>query len=178
MASCGGVNSRMVFYVTPMTFYLKWILYVSLTAVLVPAEARGQSSPDDIAAQWRRVQSVPSGEQVEVRRLSGQKVKGTVIATSDDGLTIQAEAGQLSIPRSEIRQVKVRRRSANLKRGAIGAAIGAASGVAIIVILDGALTDGDGVAEDAAAILGAVGAGIGFLTGVIPSGFITIYKAN
>jgi hypothetical protein len=161
-----------------MTIHLNWIFCISFTAILVAGEARGQSSRDDIAAQWRRVQSVPSGEQVEVRRLSGQKVKGTVISTADDGLTIKAETGQLNIPRSEIRQVKVRRRSANLKRGAIGAAIGAASGVVVVVALDGALTDGNGVAEDAAAILGAIGAGIGFLAGVIPSGFITIYKAN
>jgi len=56
-----------------------------------------------------------------------------------------------------------------LKGGAIGAAIGAGSGIAIAVALGGALTDGDGVSSEAAA-LGTIGAALGFNIGLIPQG--------
>lgn len=81
-----------------------------------------------------------------------------------------------NIARSVIRQVKIRRSSARVRRGAIGAAIGAASGVILVVILDGALTDGNGVSQKYAAAVGAAGAGIGFLAGASWLGFTTIYK--
>ena len=153
-----------------------WICFcLALTLV---AEARGQRVADEGAAQWRRVQALPAGEPVEVRPLKGKKVKGSVVSATDDALTITADDGQRNTPRADIKEVKIKRTSPNLKRGGIGAAIGAASGVIFVVILDGALTDGDGVAEDAAAILGAVGAAIGFLAGVISHGYVTIYKVR
>jgi hypothetical protein len=85
----------------------------------------------------------------------------------------------MSIAQSDIRQVKVKRGPARLRNGAIGAAIGAVSGVLIVVALDGALTDGDGTSEEGAAILGAAGAGIGFALGMFAGpGYSTIYKAH
>jgi hypothetical protein len=137
------------------------ICFLVLSALVLPVDLRGQSVKDDGDARWRQVQSLPPGQVVEVRRLHGKTVRGSVVSIVDNVLTVKAGSGQV-----------------DLRAGAIGAAIGALSGVVIIVALDGALTDGNGTSEEAAAALGAIGAGIGLAIGLPQHRYSTIYKVH
>jgi len=152
---------------------------MALNGRLVAGEFNGQGVPDQqISVQWQRVQSLSPGAYVEVSQSDKKKVRGRMVSTAVDALTIATDHGELNILRTDIRQVRLKRDSARLKGASIGAAIGAASGVAIGVALGGALTDGDGVSLEAAAKLGALGAGIGFGIGLIPTGYTTVYKSR
>jgi hypothetical protein len=145
-------------------------------SALIAAEGRSQAAADPtVDEQWRNVQALPPGEFVEVRLVKKLTVSGNIASSTDAALTLTGERGRLlNVNRSDIREVKVRRRQRTRNR-ALGAAIGGASGIITIAILDGALTDGDGISGKYAALLGAVGAGLGFLTMLAPT-YTTIYK--
>ena len=148
---------------------------ILLSAHLTAADV---SKAEQKSEQWQRVESVTPGTQIQVKRFDKTKVKGRFVSAGDSALTVTAEGGELRIARTDIRQVRVRRASGRLKGGAIGAAIGAAGGIVVAIALGGALTDGDGVSSEAAAALGALGAGIGFGIGLIPPGYVEVYKAR
>ena len=102
-------------------------------------------------------------------------MSGSIVSSTDAGLTLTGERGRLlNVTRADIRELKVKRKQ-RIRKLALGAAIGGASGIAFTAILDGALTDGNGTSGKYAALLGAVGAGIGFLTMLGPT-YTTIYK--
>ena len=152
---------------------------LALSAHLVAADRESQTATEgQSSAQWKRVQLVTPGAHIQVKRFDKTTVNGRFVSASDNALTIRAESGEARVARSEIRQVRVKRASGRLKRGAIGAAIGAASGVAIGVAMGGAMTDGDGVSSGGTAAMGALGAGIGLGLGLIPAGYVAIYKVR
>ena len=154
-----------------------WVLALSVHQVAVAGES--QTVTDERkSTHWLRVQSLSPGVQVQVRQSDKTTVKGRFVSAGENTLTIKAKSGELRIERSRIQKIHARRAAARLKGGAIGAAIGATSGIVIAVALGGALTDGDGVSSEAAAALGTLGAGIGFGLGLIPPGYTTIYKSH
>ena len=146
---------------------------------LLAADGGSQTATDEqSSAQWKRVQSVAPGAQIQVKRFDKTTVKGRFVSAGESALTMSSASGEARIARSDIRQVRARRALGRLKCGAIGAAIGAASGITIAVAVGGALTDGAGVSSEAAAAVGALGAGIGFGLGLIPPGYVEVYKAR
>jgi hypothetical protein len=150
-----------------------------LIAFSPPSMAKdAQAMEDKATQQWQRVQSLAPGTEVQVRPFDGKTVNGRFVSAEESALTVRLESTEMRIGRSEIRLVRAKRGSARLKGGAIGAAIGAAAGLLIAVALDGALTDGNGVSREAAGVLSALGGGIGFGLGVIPTGYVKIYKAR
>ena len=152
---------------------------LAIATHLVAAGGGSQTKTEEqSSAQWKRVQSVAPGAQIQVKRFDKTTLNGRFVSAVDSALTISSDSGETRIARSDIRQVRARRASGRLKGGAIGAAIGAAAGITIAVALGGALTDGDGVSSEAAAALGALGAGIGLGLGLIPPGYVEVYKAR
>lgn len=147
--------------------------------VLAPAIATGQvSQSDGETGQWERVQSLAPGSRLQVRRIDQPLMEGGFVSADDATLVVRDKSGEVRIPRSAIRRIGVGRASARLKGAAIAGAIGAGAGVLIVVALRGALTDGDGVSEEAAAGLGAIGGAIGFGLGVLTPGYVTIYRVR
>ena len=149
--------------------------HLALSFALIAAEARGQITGDaSLDMQWRAVKALTSGELVKVRLLKTGVVSGTMVSCTETALTVTEKGRQMNIARSDIRELKVKGRP-RLRKRLLGAAIGGTSGIAIIAIADGALTDGHGMSGKYAALLGAVGAGIGFLATLEPE-YSTIYK--
>lgn len=149
--------------------------HLALSFALIAAEAPGQIMGDaSLDTQWRSVKALTSGEFVRVRLLKTGVVSGTMVSCTETALTVTENGRQMNIARSEIRELKVKGRQ-RLKKGLLGAAIGGTSGIAIVAIADGALTDGNGMSGKYAALLGVVGAGIGFLAMLEPE-YRTIYK--
>jgi hypothetical protein len=84
-----------------------------------------QTSAD---APWARVSALASGASVEVRMADGRRVRGRVANVSDDTLAVQASSGPSSIPRAEIRKVRVPDPGRLLLYGALGIGGGLAAG--------------------------------------------------
>jgi hypothetical protein len=153
----------------------RFCCHLALSFGLIAAEAPGQIVCDaSLDTQWRAVQALTSGELVKVRLLKKGVVSGTMVSSTETALTVTEKGRQMDIARSDIRELKVKGRR-RLRKSVLGAAIGGTSGIAIIAIADGALTDGNGMSGKYAALLGAVGAGIGFLATFEPE-YRTIYK--
>jgi hypothetical protein len=153
----------------------RFCCHFALSFALIAAEARGQITGDaSLDMQWRAVKALTSGELVKVRLLKTAVISGAIVSCTETALTVTENGRQMNIARSDIRELKVKG-GKRLRKGLLGAAIGGTSGIAIIAIADGALTDGNGMSGKYAALLGAVGAGIGFLATLEPE-YRTIYK--
>jgi hypothetical protein len=153
-------------------------MIVAMTAQTVwPQDNQTAAPATRIDPQWRRVQALNRGEEVKIKRLDNKTVGGFVVTVTDDEFTANTESGAVTIARPDIKEVKVRSMDQQRKNGFIGAAIGGASGVTTAVILDGALTDGNGVSEGAVLFFGAIGAAAGLLIRMLRPAYRTIYKA-
>ena len=80
------------------------------------------------------------------------------------------------MPRSEVREIKLRRGSGRLKNAGIGAAVGAGVGAGLGLAVTGGDLEDLGAAVFA--LLTTVGTVAGFGLGFIPPGYGTIYKAD
>jgi len=149
--------------------------HLALSFALIAAEAPGQTTGDaSLDMQWRAVKALTSGELVKVRLLKKEVISRAIVSCTETAMTVTENGRQMDIARSDIRELKVKG-GKRLRKSLLGAAIGGTSGIAIIAIADGALTDGNGMSGKYAALLGAVGAGIGFLATLEPE-YRTIYK--
>jgi hypothetical protein len=155
----------------------RFCCHLALGSMLIAVEAHSQIVGNaSLETQWRAVQSLSSGELVKVRLLNKGIVSGGIVSCTDSALTVSEKGVPVNIVNSDIRELKVKQRP-RLRNGILGAAIGGGSGIAIIAIADGALTDGNGMSGKYAALLGAVGAGTGFL-GTLQPKYRTIYKIH
>ena len=148
--------------------------HVTLVLTLFAADARGQAKELDV--QWSAVQALPAGEAIQVGLIKKESVRGNIVSSTEMTVTVATKGGEMTTARSDIKEVKVKR--GQLTKNLVGAGIGGAAGVTTAAILDGALTDGNGVSESAAAFLGAVGAGAGFLLSALQPAYKTIYKGR
>ena len=143
------------------------VLAFAVAALTLPAAA---------IEGWDRVASLAHGTKIEVlpQGRSQPHIKGTVLSSSPEALRVQANSGEFSWQRAEIRIVKIAAPGRRTRNGLIGVAIGGAVGLAI----------GEGVCVycrneghpgfGAAGL--AVGAGVGALAS-LPTPYQTIYKA-
>jgi hypothetical protein len=82
-----------------------------LGSALVAAEGRSQATADPrLDTQSRAVQALSSSELVEVRLLKKGAVSGSIVSSTEMGLTIAANGGQVMNLATDIRELKVKRR--------------------------------------------------------------------
>jgi hypothetical protein len=145
---------------------LKKFFSVSLAFLLIHADARGQAErARELDAQWSAIQALPAGEAIQVGLIKKGTVRGNIVSSTELTVTVATKGGEVTTARSDIKEVKVKR--GQLTKNLLGAGIGGAAGVTTAAILDGALTDGNGMSGSAAVFLGAVGAGVGFLVSAL-----------
>jgi hypothetical protein len=161
----------------PRSTYARTALCCFLTFGLISTDLLAQkqaTAPPD----WSRVQSLRTGERVEVHRIKKKKISGTIVAVTFDSVTVEQKGSSSTIPKSEIKKLKVESAAQRTNNALIGAGIGVAGGVTTAVILDGALTDGNGTSSAAAALFSAVGGFVGFLIPIMHRAYRTIYQGN
>lgn len=151
-------------------------LCLALVLSLIASEALGQDPDRAAAAQWAHVQLLSPGVELEVR--GPKKIKGKLSSVTSTAIVVVADGQVMNLSRSEIREIKVRRDSVSSTKGAIAAGIGAASGLGTAAILDGALTDGNGMSKTAALNFTFIGAIVGFLWGTLRPEYRTVYKVR
>jgi hypothetical protein len=141
-------------------------------------------------ASWTNLSTLRPGQRIEIVEMNSKKHSGTFVSFSETAIVYQDNAGGQTIPKQDVRRVKLREnkhRSRNvLIGGVVGAGVGAAIGAGVFHgctpnppssqfpnCLGASVTRGEG-----AAIL----APVGFLAGAVVGAFFpshhTIYSAN
>jgi hypothetical protein len=129
-----------------------------------------------LAADWEAMRQVPAGQRIEITTRDGMRARGAFVSLSGDAATIREPSGERSVPRTEIRRVRVYDSGRRLRRGllwtAVGAGVGAVGGAAAC---PGCPNEGSGYKFIGPGI--AIGAGIGALV-FLSSPYKTIYKSK
>jgi hypothetical protein len=105
---------------------------LALPAVLsLPCISLAQANP----TLWTNLNSLQSGQKIQIIDTASKKYSGTFINASDASIAFAQSSGQESLPRSEIRTVKLMQNKHRLRNslivGAVGAGVGAGIGAAL-----------------------------------------------
>lgn len=147
---------------------LAGVLMVALSFVLCMACAAFAQSK----SAWESLSALQTGHKIEVKT-NAKKVSGAFVSVSDTAISLQAPGGEETIPRTDVRSVKLMENKHRLRNAAIGAAIGAGVGAGAGAAAGrGDPADGIGVG-----ILAVIGGAAGALVGVLWPSHQTIYRA-
>ena len=130
------------------------------------------------AADWDAVRQIPAAQKIEVtERSGGGRLRATLVSATPDAIVVRESSGERSIPRADIRQLRVFDPGRRVRRGLlwtlIGAGAGAGASLAACVSCPG---EGRGAGQYVP--LGAgVGAAIGAI-GFLSSPYRTVYKSR
>ena len=130
------------------------------------------------AADWDAVQRIPAAQKIEVtERTGGGRLRATLVSAGPDTVVVREASGERSIPRADIRELRVFDPGRRTHRGLLWTLIGAGAGAgaSLAACID---CQGEGRAMTKYVPLGvAVGAAIGAL-GFLSSPYRTVYKSR
>jgi hypothetical protein len=86
------------------------------------------------AQSWNSVQALTPGTKIEVRTASA-KSKGTLVSAASDSVVLRDKRGDHSFMLPDVREVKIRSVSQQVRRGMIGTAIGIGAGIASSLLI-------------------------------------------
>ena len=130
------------------------------------------------SADWSAVQRIPAAQRIEVtERSGGGRLRATLVLASPDTVVVREGSGERSIPRADVRELRVFDSARRAHRGflwmLVGAGAGAGASLAACVSCPG-----EGRDMTIYAPLGvAGGAAIGAL-GFLSSPYRTVYKSR
>jgi hypothetical protein len=130
------------------------------------------------AADWDAVQRIPATQRIEVTdRSGGGRLRATLVAASADTVVVREASGERSIPRANIRKLRVFDSGRRAHRGflwtLVGAGAGAGASLAACVSCPG---EGREMTKYVPLGVG-VGAAVGAL-GFLSSPYRTVYKSR
>ena len=120
-----------------------------------------EDEPTPVWTYWHRVELIQPGRHVTVKRFRGlgPKVKGSLISALPESIIVETKAGQITVAKSEVREVRARR--SKMRRAHW---IGLVAGFALVALLTSG--ESDFQQPSAAFAYGAMGAGLGYLAGL------------
>ena len=132
------------------------------------------------AGDWATVQSLPNDAKVSIKLKMGKTVHGEFAGANDREITIFRKGKSESIARDTVAEIYLLKRKAEKgKYAAIGAGIGAGSGLAIGAARNSPPVDDGEIYAVVGTILGAgIGAVGGFLFGQAKRKHVLIYRAS
>jgi hypothetical protein len=101
-------------------WFLLCILAVSCTSPI-----HGQQS------SWQNLNTLRPGEQIQVRGIKALKITGAFVNVTDAAISLQAESGQQTIQKPDVRSVKRMKNNHRLRNTLILAGVGAGVGAGI-----------------------------------------------
>jgi hypothetical protein len=82
------------------------------------------------AADWDTVQRIPVAQRIEVtERSGGGRLRATLVSASPDTVVVREASGERSIPRADIRELRVFDPGRRTHRGLLWTLLGAGAGV-------------------------------------------------
>lgn len=146
-----------------------------LLAIAVPAMAQ---KPEP-SASWDDVRKIAPGRNVEVRGVEGQAVKGQLQSVEESQITVRKGATAITTARDMVREVRLRTGRTRLQKTGIGAAVGAGTSFAFVVIALYA-TGSSFSSDDAPELVSGFtiwGTGVGAAVGaLLPVKWKTVYR--
>jgi hypothetical protein len=130
------------------------------------------------AADWDAVQRIPAAQKIEVtERSGGGRLRATLVSAGRDSVVMREASGERSIPRADIRELRVFDPGRRTHRGLLWTLVGAGAGAG--ASLAGCVScSGEGRDTKQYVPLGVgVGAAIGAL-GFLSSPYRTVYKSR
>jgi hypothetical protein len=130
------------------------------------------------AADWDAVQRIPAAQKIEVTERSGSgRLRATLVSAGPDTVVVREASGERSIPRANIRELRVFDSGRRAHRGVLWTLVGAGAGAG--ASLAGCIScSGEGRDTAKYVPLGvAGGAAIGAL-GFLSSPYRTVYKSR
>jgi hypothetical protein len=129
------------------------------------------------SAGWEAVQRIPPDTRIEVRTRQPEQLRGTFVSANETVLVIHSKSGEQSVPRGDIRRLRVADPSRRMRNGVLATAIGAGIGLAIgAAVCPHCANEGAGWKYTGP--LTAIGAGAGAAGGFIPLPYRTVYKSK
>ena len=108
--------------------------------------APGVQSHTVTGGSWGSVQLLNVGESIQVHRFGAERVSGKFLSVTPDAIVLGRGSGNVTVPRTDVREVKARRALRRLRNGVVGAAIGAGAGAGATALAVRGDFDGDGLA--------------------------------
>jgi|SRR5580693_879560 hypothetical protein len=82
-------------------------------------------------ASWTNLSTLHAGQRIQVVETNSKKHSGTFVSFSETAITYQETAGEQSIPKLNVRRVKLMENKHRLRNILIGGVVGAGVGAAI-----------------------------------------------
>jgi outer membrane lipoprotein SlyB len=139
---------------------------------------------------WTNLSTLHAGERIQVIEMNSKKHSGTFVSFSETAIAYQDNAGGQTIPKQNVRRVKLMENKHHLRNALIGGAVGAGAGAGIGAgVFHGCTPNppssqfpncvGASVSRgEGAAILAPVGFLAGGLVGAFLPSHHTIYSVN
>jgi len=128
-------------------------------------------------ASWTNLSTLHPGQKIQVVEMDSKKHSGTFVSFTDTAISFQDAAAEQSVPKQNVRSVKVGGTKRRLRNTLISGAVGAGGGAAI-----GAATWENngflGGRGTGAAVCAAFGFVAGIVVGVLLPTHTTIYSAS
>ena len=133
--------------------------------------------PQSHQASWANLSVLQVGQKIQIVEMNSKKHSGTFVNFSDAAISYQKNAGEKTIPKQDVRDVKLMQNKHRLRNTLIGSVVGAGAGAGIGagVWEDRGFIGGKGVGALAGAVIGGIG---GAVAGVLVPSHSTIYSVN
>lgn len=137
---------------------------------------------DRNVADWRNLETLSSGQTIEVVKAGGESLKGNFVRFTDESLTVSTRKGEFNLAKVDV--ARVRRHGHRSRNTWIGAGIGAAAGAGIGAGIGEGLsnTSGGDFANLKPAVAGATavaGAAVGAVIGsMLSARHSDVYRAK
>jgi hypothetical protein len=130
------------------------------------------------ATGWDDIQRIPAAQKIEVIEQGGHSpLRATLVSASSDTVVIREASGERSIPRADIRELRVFDSGRRVHRGLLWTLVGAGAGAgASLAACSSCSGEGRDTATYAPLGVGA-GAAIGAL-GFLSSPYRTVYRSR
>src|SRR6266566_9987069 len=130
------------------------------------------------AADWEAVRRIPAAQRIEVtERSAGGRLRATLVSASPDTVVVREASGERSIPRADIRELRVFDSGRRVHRGFLWTLVGAGAGVgASLAACISCAGEGRDTAKYVPLSVGG-GAAVGAL-GFLSSPYRTVYKSR
>jgi hypothetical protein len=148
-------------------------LRILIFVLAMPCVAFAQNNQ----SAWENLSALQAGHKIQVVEMNSKKVSGAFVNVTDAGISLQGPGGEQTIPRQDVRSVKLMENKHRLRNAAIGAAIGAAAGAGALAGLVNSSEGGFNFTAQGAGIGAGAGAVIGAIVGALWPSHQTIYRA-
>jgi hypothetical protein len=157
-------------------FMRKTLFLICVLAIPCASWAQGDQ------ASWTNLSILHPGQKIQVVETNSKKHSGTFVSFSEASIVYQDAAGGQTIPRQDVRRVKLSENKHHLRNALIGGAVGAGVGAGIGAAAKPSCTGNDCIniiGKGAVAGIGAVvGFGAGVLVGVFLPSHQTVYSVK